>query len=84
MFGEGRPFSVGVIVPHPQATSVQLSEAIDATNRRLPDYARIHAWALGDEPFSLRNGLATAAGAPDRTAIARHYAAQIERLYAGA
>lgn len=84
VFGEGRPFSVGVIVPHPQATSVQLSEAIDATNRRLPDYARIHAWALGDEPFSLRNGLATAAGAPDRTAIARHYAAQIERLYAGA
>lgn len=83
VFGEGRPFSVGVIVPHPQATPAQLSQAIDATNLRLPDYARIRAWTFSDEPFSPRNGLATATGALDRTAIARRYDAQIEHLYAG-
>ncbi|MBI5041568.1 MAG: AMP-binding protein [Gammaproteobacteria bacterium] len=83
VFGEGRPFSVGVIVPHPRASQEQLSLAIDATNQRLPDYARVLAWTVGDEPFSPRNGLATATGAVNRNAIASHYAAQIEHLYAG-
>lgn len=83
VFGEGRPFSVGVIVPHPQASPAQLSQAIDATNRRLPDYARVQAWTVGNEPFSPRNGLANATGALNRNAIASRYAAQIEHLYAG-
>lgn len=83
VFGEGRPFSVGVIVPHPRVTREQLSHAIDATNQRLPDYARVQAWTVGNEPFSPRNGLANATGALNRNAIASHYAAQIEHLYAG-
>lgn len=83
VFGEGRPFSVGVIVPHPRVSPEQLSHAIESTNARLPDYARVHAWTLGNEPFSPRNGLANATGALNRNAIASHYAAQIERLYAG-
>ncbi|MBI5461841.1 MAG: AMP-binding protein [Gammaproteobacteria bacterium] len=83
VFGEGRPFSVGVIVPHPRASQEQLSRAIEATNERLPDYARVHAWTLGHEPFSPRNGLANATGAVNRPAIASLYATQIEHLYAG-
>lgn len=84
VFGAGRPLCVGVIVPHPRVSAEQLSHAIAATNARLPDYARVHAWALAAEPFSPRNGLATATGALNRTAIASHYAAHIERLYADA
>lgn len=83
VFGEGRPFSVGVIVPHPRVSREQLSLAIDITNQRLPDYARVQAWTVVTEPFSPRNGFASATGALDRIAIARHFAAQIEHLYAG-
>jgi long-subunit acyl-CoA synthetase (AMP-forming) len=83
VFGEGRPYSVGVIVPHPRASQEQLSLAIDATNQRLPDYARVLAWTVGSEPFSPRNGQANATGALNRNAIASRYAAQIEHLYAG-
>lgn len=82
VFGAGRPFSVGVIVPHPLTTREQVSEAIAATNRRLPDYARVQAWTVVDEPFSPRNGLTHATGAVNRNAIADHYAKQIEQLYA--
>lgn len=82
VFGEGRPFSVGVIVPHPRASREQLSRAIDTTNQRLPDYARVQAWTVVDEPFSPRNGLANATGTINRHAIANHYATQIEHLYA--
>lgn len=84
VFGEGRPFSVGVIVPHPRISAEQLAQAIAATNARLPDYARVHAWTVVTDPFSTRNGQANAAGALNRNAIASHYAAHIERLYAGA
>ncbi len=83
VFGSGRPFSVGVIVPHPHTSSEQVSRAIEATNQRLPDYARVQAWTVVDEPFSPRNGLANATGAVNRTAIENHYATQIEHLYAG-
>jgi len=83
VFGAGRPFSVGVIVPHPRITQDQLAQIIDLTNQRLPDYARVLAWTVVDEPFSPRNGLANATGAVNRNAIEGRYATQIEQLYAG-
>jgi long-subunit acyl-CoA synthetase (AMP-forming) len=83
VFGAGRPYSIGLIVPHPRSTAEQLAQAIAATNQRLPDYARVQAWSPVAEPFSAGNGLANAAGAVNRAAIAARYADQIETLYAG-
>ena len=83
VFGAGRPFSIGVIVPHPRVTQEQLAQVIDTTNQRLPDYARVLAWTVINEPFSPRNGLANASGTVNRNAIEGRYAIQIEQLYAG-
>ena len=83
VFGEARPCNVAVIGPHPTATAAQLSSAVAAANARLPDYARIAAWYRADAPFSLNNGLARTSGSPDRAAIARRYADEIDVLYAG-
>jgi len=83
VFGEGRPFNVGLLVPHPSATTAQIDAAVTATNARLPDYARIKAWSLVRSPFSTKNGLARASGSLDRTAIEEHYATELEHLYTG-
>lgn len=83
VFGNGRPFNVALLVPHPASTSSQIHAAITAANARLPDYARISAWRLADSPFSESNNLAHASGAPDRTAIAQRYNNELEHLYTG-
>ncbi len=82
VFGEARPCNVAVLVPHPAATPGQITAAVTAANARLPDYARIAAWHVAAMPFSPRNGMAQASGAPDRKAIAAHYANVLETLYA--
>jgi hypothetical protein len=41
----------------------------------------VHAWVLAREPFSVRNGMATANGRLRRSAIGDAYAAQIADLY---
>jgi hypothetical protein len=61
----------------------QLEAAVTAANSRLPDYARIAAWCPAGAPFSAHNGLARASGGLDRTAIAQHYATELDHLYAG-
>ncbi|HVI55997.1 MAG TPA: AMP-binding protein [Luteibacter sp.] len=81
VFGEGRPFNVAVVVPMPGASPDQIDAAIDATNARLPDYARVHAWCPADMPFGAANGLARPGGTPNRAAIAARHAAAIESLY---
>jgi long-chain acyl-CoA synthetase len=83
VFGEARPYNVALLVPHPAATSAQLHAVIAAANARLPDYARVKAWCLADTPFSASNGLAHSSGSPDREAIARRYAVELENLYTG-
>lgn len=83
VFGDGRPFNVALLVPHPASTSTQIQAAIAAANSRLPDYARIRAWRLADSPFSEQNDLAHASGGLNRVAIAQRYATTIEHLYTG-
>jgi len=83
VFGDGRPFNVALIVPHPASTSAQISATIAAANTRLPDYARIKAWRLADSPFTEDNGLAHPGGGLDRDAIASRYTGTIEQLYTG-
>lgn len=81
VFGEGRPFNVAVLVPTPVASAPEITAAISRANARLPDYARLGAWCMANEPFTVRNGMAKAGGALDRPAIAACYGERIEALY---
>jgi long-subunit acyl-CoA synthetase (AMP-forming) len=81
VFGEGRPWNVAVIVPAPAATAAAIEAAIDAANRRLPDYARIGGHLVAAEPFSPVNGHSTTNGRNRRAAIWNRYAARLAALY---
>lgn len=74
VFGEGRSSNVAVIVPRGGASQADIDAAIAATNRDLPDYARIGAWLRATAPFSPDNGQLTTNGRPRREAIAAAYA----------
>jgi len=83
VFGEAQPFNVAVITPHhanDQADS-QIHSAVFEANHRLPDYARVSAWMVSDEPFSVANQLFTATGRPRREAIWKHYSKRLNNLY---
>jgi long-subunit acyl-CoA synthetase (AMP-forming) len=81
VFGEARPWNVAVIVPGPAATRADLEAAIDATNRRLPDYAHVNDYLVADEPFMPSNGQSTSNARPRRAAIWTRYRARIAALY---
>jgi long-subunit acyl-CoA synthetase (AMP-forming) len=81
VFGEARPWNVAVIVPSPGAQREQLREAIDAANRRLPDYARIGDWLVAARPFTSGNGELTTNGRNRRAAIWSRYRLEIDALY---
>lgn len=83
VLGEGRPWNIGVLVPAPAASAPDIAGAIAAANQRLPDYARIGAWCIAEQPFGPHNGMTNATGALRREVIAEHYANQIEQLYEG-
>ncbi len=55
-----------------------LTQAIQAANRALPDYARIRSWARAPEPFTVNNGCLTGTGRPRRARIAECYAHYLE------
>ncbi len=81
IFGEARPFNSAVIVPQVQTTLADIAAALDKTNRRLPDYAQVHAWIMADGPFTPGNGLSTANGRLRRPEIFGKYAKRIDALY---
>ncbi len=81
IFGEARPFNCAVIVRRPGTPQEAIEAALEAANRRLPDYARVRAWIPAAEPFTARNGLSTPNGRLRRAAILGQYAAQIDALY---
>ena len=83
LFGEAKPWNVAVIVPRPAATEVQINDAIQTLNSRLPDYARISRWVRADAPFSTRNQQLTSNGRNRRDVIFQHYQDQINALYEG-
>jgi Long-chain acyl-CoA synthetases (AMP-forming) len=82
VFGEARARNVAVLVPHPGAGFAEIEAAVTAANAGLPDYARVSAWLRAETPFTSANGLARPSGAPDREAVARHYADALEALHA--
>ena len=81
VFGDARPWNVAVIVPAPKTQSEQLQSAIDAANRRLPDYARVGDWLVATRPFSPGNGELTTNGRNRRAAIWARYRVELDALY---
>jgi len=81
VFGEARPWNVAVIVPAPAAQHEQVRSAIDAVNRRLPDYARVAAWVVAPRPFTPANGELTTNGRNRRAAIWTRYRPELDALY---
>jgi long-subunit acyl-CoA synthetase (AMP-forming) len=81
VFGESRPYNVAVIVPTPGATASDVRAAIDAANRRLPDYARVAEWLAASQPFTSGNGELTPNGRNRRAAIWIHYRWPLDALY---
>ncbi len=71
--GDGEPRLSAVVVAMGDTTLEHISAQIETVNRRLPDYARVAAVTLADQPFTADNGLATANGRPRRDAIAERY-----------
>lgn len=80
VMGDARPWLVAIVVPMPGITPDQIATAVAQANNGLPDYARIKRWILSS-PLTLLNGLATGNGRPMRTAIASHFAEQVEAIY---
>jgi long-subunit acyl-CoA synthetase (AMP-forming) len=81
VFGEARPWNVAVVVPARAAQREQLHAAVEAANRRLPDYARIGDWVVATKPFTSDNGLLTANGRNRRAAIWACHRLELDALY---
>ncbi len=80
--GEARPWLAALISPTVAGdTPARIEAAVDRANRRLPDYARVRAWALPAEPFTFANGSLTANGRPRRAQILREQEPLIRQLY---
>jgi long-subunit acyl-CoA synthetase (AMP-forming) len=58
-----------------------VEKAIVETNARLPDYARVHRWAMTAEPFAIANRQLTPNGRLRRDAIRAAYLETIESFY---
>jgi long-chain acyl-CoA synthetase len=81
VFGEARPWNVAVIVPAAGVRQEQVRAAIDAANRRLPDYARLGDWLIAARPFTPGNGELTMNGRNRRAAIETRYRRELDALY---
>jgi long-subunit acyl-CoA synthetase (AMP-forming) len=82
VYGEARPFLTALLSPvSAQVTHEMLAAAVQRANSRLPDYARVRAWALFPETPSVDNGLLTANGRLRRAALIERCGGQLEALY---
>ena len=77
VFGEGMAGNVALLVPVPGADRGAIANAVQETNRHLPDYARVSRFSVA-EPFTVSNGQLTGTGRVRRDAIASAYAHQFE------
>ncbi|GAB4198290.1 MAG: AMP-dependent synthetase/ligase [Sandaracinaceae bacterium] len=80
VIGHGKPF-LGVIVTG-SVDEAALRAGLDAVNEGLPHYRRIRKGFVAREKLTPENGLLTANQKLRRTAIERHFAREIEALYA--
>ncbi|MGA0734055.1 MAG: long-chain acyl-CoA synthetase, partial [Steroidobacteraceae bacterium] len=85
VFGEAKPYLSCLIYPSgPGVSAVDLDAAINAANRRLPDYAQIRRWNGLPEPLTLLAGTLTANGRIRRDAVFSRYQNLIEDMYVNA
>jgi long-subunit acyl-CoA synthetase (AMP-forming) len=77
VYGEARAHNIAVIEPAaPRLPDAAIAACVAATNKLLPDYARVHDWVRA-EALTLDNGLLTASGKPRRNAVWERYQATI-------
>lgn len=83
LIGNDRPFCVALIVPakNQHTPSIDIENDINRINNELPEYARIKAWSLVEQPFNEGDGLMTANGRLRRSQIAERYADRLDALY---
>ncbi|WP_419617978.1 AMP-binding protein, partial [Thiolapillus sp.] len=62
VFGNSRPFVSAVIIAAPSADMKSIRQAVTRVNDRLPDYARVGAFVLAEQPFQAETGELTANG----------------------
>ena len=79
VFGHARPFLVAVVTGDVDARS--LEAPLDALNADLPHYRRIRKLHISKERLTPENGCLTANQKLKRSAIARHFAKDLEGLY---
>lgn len=85
VFGEAKPFLSCLVYPSsPTVSTADIGAAIDAANRRLPDYAQVRRWALLPQPLGLVDGTLTANGRTRRDVVFSRYQDLIEDLYVDA
>ncbi len=81
VLGDSQPHCIAIISAFGQLSENQLSEWLKVINQRLPDYAQIKQCLLLDKAMTTEHKLYTDNGRPNRSAIARYFAVQIEQLY---
>jgi long-chain acyl-CoA synthetase len=69
------------LVAHPKVVEL-LQRDVDAVNATLARYEQIKYFLLLGEPFTQENGLLTPSMKVKRKAVMKHYAAQIDAIYA--
>jgi hypothetical protein len=83
VWGEALPRNGAVIVPAGPVGAGAVQAAIEAANRRLPDYARVGAWLFADAPFRPETGELTANGRLRRDTLLARYGSRLTDLIHG-
>lgn len=78
--GHARPY-LSVIIAGP-VSEESAQAALETLNGDLPHYRRLRRHFIAAEPFSVENGQLTANQKLKRGAVEKHYAAQIQEMYA--
>ncbi|MGB5630169.1 MAG: hypothetical protein WBM57_12415, partial [Woeseiaceae bacterium] len=82
VIGDDRPYCVALVLPrNPSSSDADIIAWVQATNHRLPDYARIHSWYRLPRPLSHVDGLLTENGRPKRSHIESIYQPVIDDMY---
>jgi long-subunit acyl-CoA synthetase (AMP-forming) len=83
VFGDSRPYCSALIAASgPGVEDSRIQACVDASNKNLPDYARVKRWYRLARPLEHRDGLFTDNGRPRRNRIAEQFATEIDSLYA--
>jgi long-chain acyl-CoA synthetase len=79
LIGHGRSYLTAIVTGNVNRDNV--AKEIETMNTGQPHYKRIHGFHLELRAFTIEGGLMTANGKLRRSAIAEHFAQEIEALY---